>query len=89
MSNFVGVMARMAGKTDKGIRSISVPRRYVPVGSVFRCGDAEYQVVLRDRVRRASDACRGCAFASGFCPSVQCSSFDREDGQMVWFVRVE
>lgn len=83
------VMARTANSEDKEMRGSVDPRRFTPVGGVFRVGDAEYVVVPRRGGIRPYEACRGCHFSTGYCPSQQCSSFDREDGRSVWFVRVE
>lgn len=78
-------MARTKGSGVKSARSASPPRRYVPVGGVFRSGSAEYEVVERVELGFASQACIGCAFRERFCPNVPCSAFDRPDGLFVWF----
>ena len=82
-------MARTKGLTGKSARSASPPRRYVPVGGVFRCGSSEYRVVERSEMGFPSQACVGCAFRDRFCPNVPCSAFDRPDGLFVWFIENE
>lgn len=86
---FSTVVARTKGQTGKSARSVSPPRRYVPVGGVFRSGSADYLVVARGRMGFASQACIGCAFRDRYCPNVPCSAFDRPDGLFVWFVKKE
>lgn len=81
-------MPRKANQEYKSERSLALPTRFVPVGDVVLIGERTYRVVPNG-ARRPSDACLGCAFSNGWCPSVACSSFDREDGIGVWFVRVD
>lgn len=85
----VKAVARTKGSGVKSERSASPPRRYVPVGDVFRCGRAEYRVVERMKLSFASQACVGCSFRDRFCPNVPCSAFDRPDGKFVWFQEIK
>jgi hypothetical protein len=82
-------MARTAKEGDKEMRGSVDPRRFTPIGGYFWVGDARYVVVPRREGLKPYEACRGCHFSTGYCPSQQCSPFDREDGKGVWFVRVE
>lgn len=79
------ILAVAGGKTGK---ASSLPQRFVPLGEVISIRGARYRCVLREDVGWV-DCCRGCAFIGCDCPpSLQCSKFDRRDGNNVWFERV-
>ena len=78
----------VVGMVKMDERSWSLPWRMVGVGSRVRIGGWDYLVVKRPSGLVPREACQGCAFRSGTCPSAYaCSGFDRADGKFIWFVR--
>lgn len=63
-----------------------IPRRDVRIGESFLSKGVSYTCIPRPRFIAASEACSGCAFLKLPCPAAKCSSFDRSDGNNVWFV---
>lgn len=63
------------------------PTVFKPIGAHFTRQGLRLVVVKRPEGLPPVAACRDC-FYSNFCSSrLQCSSFEREDGQSVWFVK--
>ena len=72
----------------------SILRRVtIEVGSVFDVNGVRLRCIERPGVHTmcVSEACSGCYFSleNKTCPPSQCSSFGRQDGKNVWFVRYE
>ncbi len=73
----------------------SLPTRYVRLGDEFERYGVTLVCVRRKRGVFPADACRGCWFRRSRrpgsevvinCNDIQCSSWDRMDGENVWFV---
>jgi len=82
-------MPRTKGSYNKSMRSSSAPRGFIPVGGTFTFGGQTVIVKKRPEGISPRDACLGCAYASGGCPNIQCSSFDRIDKTSVWFENLQ
>lgn len=70
-------------------RSSRLPSIYIPVGGTYVYYGETFRCVVRPPVV-PRDCCLGCAFARAKypCPAaLQCSKFDRADGNFVWFVK--
>lgn len=74
-----------------------LPTRYVALGDEFTRYGIRLKCVRRSRVESVSGACKGCWFSRGRkfingefvmvnCNDIACSSWDRMDGNNVWFV---
>lgn len=85
--------------TDKLPRvNRKLPTRFVPVGKTLNRYGRVFKCVLRPDVSVLDpcEACRGCWFSrthrddrlTSNCNAIQCSSWDRKDGENVWFVAV-
>lgn len=79
----------------KGSSRLSLPTRYVRIGSILVRYGKTLECVERPKGLAPCDACRGCWFSTGKghigggvvnCRDIQCSSWDRMDGRNVWFV---
>ena len=76
---------------------MKAPTRYIPVGEEFTRYGIRLRCVPRPRNLTPADACKGCWFSKGRrsvpgegyimtnCNDIQCSCFDRMDGNFVWF----
>ena len=78
---------------------VGLPTRYVELGGEFTRYGVELVCVRRPKVS-VSGACNGCWFSKGRkvidgkvvtvnCNDIACSSWDRMDGNNVWFVDKE
>lgn len=71
----------------KGAKSSS---KFVEVGSTVVVNGERYRCVVRPHIGQPRDACMGCDFKGLVCPAyLQCSAYDRSDGEYVWFRRVK
>lgn len=86
----------MDGK-DNNAAPRGLPTRYVALGGEFSRYGVRLVCIKRPRVECVSAACKGCWFSRGRrvigdetvmlnCNDIACSSWDRMDGQNVWFV---
>lgn len=57
----------------------------LPVGTTFKIGKVQYQVVLANMVREA-DACDGCMMSLEYCPCFLCTRINRRDRKQVSYV---
>lgn len=81
------VLSSFLGAGDKASR---IPRRYIPLGEVYVKDGKAYRCVQRSEVSKVSHACDGCCFSKSsspdrWCLGLQCSRWDRPDGENVWF----
>ncbi len=76
-------------KNDR--RCLTLPLRFIPIGDIVEIAGYRYRCMLRGGVRTPADACAGCDFSRKCrgCVDLQCSKWDRRDGQNVWFREVE
>lgn len=82
------VLSSFLGAGDRASR---IPRRFVRVGEVYVKDGKAYRCVPRGEVSKVSRACDGCCFSKSsspdrWCLGLQCSRWDRPDGENVWFV---
>lgn len=97
---FVDISLIFALMREKEIKkplraSEKLPTRFVPVGGKISRYGFTLTAVLRPPVAKLlpCEACSGCWFAKGRvsdelitnCSDIQCSRWDRMDGQNVWF----
>ena len=78
-------MALQKGKLHKNKRSVSLPMRFIPVGTEFDYAGMRLRCEVRGP-HEIGRACMGCALRASFCDTLQCSRSDRQDGTSVWFV---
>lgn len=83
-SRLVGEVLRILDR--RGVKSPSLPSRFVPIGGIVNIRGRNYRCELRGEVHHWMDCCSGCSLRGIDCPaSLQCSKFDRRDGRNVWF----
>lgn len=80
-------MSRVKDKEDKNHRSMSLPTKFIPLGTEFVYSGMMLRCVPRGRCLPRT-VCDGCALRGCFCDRIQCSKFDREDATSVWFVDI-
>ena len=77
-------------------RYSELPTRFVGIGECLVRYSRTLVCIRRPEGLVPSDACSGCWFRQNLkmgrvitnCNDIQCSCFDREDGEDVWFVGV-
>lgn len=86
-----GVIASYSNVVRNDRRCMSLPTRFIGIGDRVEIAGHVYRCVLRGGVRMPSEACAGCDFSRKYrnCVDLQCSRFDRRDGENVWFREVE
>ena len=64
------------------------PPKFVAIGDTVRVGSCVFRCIERPKNLLPRESCRDCAFRIfGLnCGSYQCSSFDRRDKKMAWFI---
>jgi len=65
------------------------PSHFKPIGKPFKRMGVQLVAVARPEGLLPRDACRGCHFQDYCSHRLACSSFDRKDGQSVWFQKIE
>lgn len=70
-----------------------LPTRFIPLGDGLLRYGRVLECVRRPKDLNWREACRGCWLSRGIrdgvpvnCEDIQCSKWDRRDGEDVWFV---
>lgn len=85
------VLASYSNVVRSDRRCIALPTRFIAIGKTVEIGGHVYKCMLRGGVKTPADACGGCDFSRKCrgCVDLQCSRYDRRDGENVWFREVE